>query len=256
MQVLMASLFFILGVIWGSFFNVVIYRVPLEKTIVTGRSMCPSCGHVLEPIELIPIFSIIFLRFKCRHCKSSISPRYLVVELMTGLGWLGAYILSQDNLWLAISGCLLVSLCIIVAFIDYDTHYIPDTVLLVFGVGQLIVMFLSGDFSWQRILSAIVGAILYGIIYFVAKWAYGQEAFGMGDIFYIFTLGIWFSVLDIVIVAFGAFFVAGLLLIGSALQKKLKKHQEIPFAPAMSIMALIMFFWGSNLKDFYMNWMF
>lgn len=252
----MASVFFILGIIWGSFFNVVIYRLPLEKTIVSGRSSCPSCGYVLKPLDLIPIFSILFLGFKCRNCKAPISPRYLLVELLTGLGWLVSYLLSPNDIWLAVSGCILVSLCIIVSFIDYDTHYISDSVLLIFGLGQVIVLLLSGNFDWKRIVSAFAGALLYGMIYIIAKWAYGHEAFGMGDIFYIFTLGIWFSILDIVIVAFGAFFVATILLIGSALQRKITRHKEIPFAPAMSIMAIIMFFFGTNLKEIYMNWMF
>lgn len=256
MIITIALIFFMLGTIFGSFFNVVIYRIPLEKTIVSGRSMCTSCGHVLEPIELVPIFSILFLGFKCRHCKSPISPRYLIVELITGLGWLASYLFNQNNLWMAISGCLLVSLSIIVSFIDYDTHYVPLDVIFVFAIGQLILIILTGNFSWEYIWSAFVGAILYGIIYIVAKIIYGQEAFGMGDIYYIFALGLWFSVLDVVILAFGAFFVAGVLLIGSFVHKSLERHQEIPFAPAMSIMALIMFFVGTNLKDLYMNWMF
>jgi len=164
-KIMIASLVFILGVVFGSFFNVVIYRVPLEKSIAKGRSMCPSCGHVLTSVELIPVVSIIMQGFKCKHCKEPISPRYLIVELLTGLLWLASYLIFQDQgPWMVVSACLLVSLCLIIGYIDFDTQYISDSVLLVFWLGRMAVTFFTNEFNWELLFSLLVGAGLYSLI--------------------------------------------------------------------------------------------
>lgn len=241
---MIAGLVFILGVIFGSFYNVVIYRVPLEKSVMKGRSMCPSCGHVLTAVELIPIVSIIMQRFKCKHCQAPISPRYLVVELLTGVLWLlSYYAYSDQGLWMVASSCLLVSLCIIIGYIDFDTQYISDSVLFFFWIGRMIVMYMTGESYITMIWSIGVGALFYSMIYFGAKAYYKQEAFGMGDIFYLAALGSWFTPLDTFKIAYGSFFVAGFILLVASIFKRFKLKQEIPFGPSMSIMAILLNFW-------------
>lgn len=250
------SLVFIFGVVLGSFYNVVIYRVPLEKSIAKGRSMCPSCGHTLTAIELIPVLSILIQGFKCRSCKQPISPRYLIVELMTGLIWLLSYVILQDQgPWMVVSACLLSSMAIIVAYIDYDTQYISDSVLLVFLLLRLAVIYMTGESYLTALWSMLTGAAIYGVIYYAALAYYKKEAFGMGDIFYLAVLGAWFDPLDTALIALGSFFVAGLILLVLGLFKKFRRHQEIPFGPAMSIMAVIMYHWGDILKEVYTKWM-
>ena len=244
---MIASLVFILGVVFGSFFNVVIYRVPLEKSVMKGRSMCPSCGHVLTASELIPVVSILLQGFKCKHCQQPISPRYLIVELLTGFSWLAAYLaFSSQGLWMVVSACLLISLCIIIGYIDFDTQYISDSVLFFFWLLRLGVIYMTGESYIDMLWSMGAGALLYAAIYFGAKAYYKEEAFGMGDIFYLMALGSWFSPYDIIVVGFGAFFVAGFILLLATIFKKFKfkLKQEIPFGPAISIMAVIMYFWG------------
>lgn len=242
---MIASLIFVLGVIFGSFFNVVIYRIPLEKSIAKGRSMCPSCGHTLTASELIPIVSIIIQKFKCKHCKEPISPRYLIVELLTGIVWLASYLIFQNQgLGMVASGCFLGSLCIIIGYIDYDTQYISDSVLLVFWLLRLAVMFITKESYITMLWSMLVGAALYSLIYFGAKAYYKREAFGIGDILYLAVLGSWFTPLNTAIVGYGAFFVAGAILLVASIFKNIKMKQEIPFGPSMSIMAIILYFWG------------
>ena len=92
---MVALLLFVFGVLFGSFFNVVIYRVPRDISVVKGRSMCPNCGHTLSALELMPLVSILFLRFRCKNCRQKISARYFLIELITGLGWAGIYWLVQ-----------------------------------------------------------------------------------------------------------------------------------------------------------------
>lgn len=254
---MIASLVFVLGVVFGSFYNVVIYRVPLELSVMKGRSMCPNCKHTLTAIELIPILSIIAQRFKCRNCRQPISPRYLIVELLTGLAWLMSYqVFHEQGLWMVASGCLLVSMCIIVAYIDYDTQLISDAVLLVFFLARLAVIYMTGESYVTMLWSILVGALSYGLIYLGALAYYRREAFGMGDIFYLATIGAWFQPLDTAIIALGSFFVAGLILLVLGIFKRFKRQQEIPFGPAISIMAIIMYHWGDIIKEVYTKWMF
>lgn len=255
----MAVLVFILGLVFGSFYNVVIYRVPLEKSIINGRSACPNCSHVLGALELIPLLSIVIQGFKCKHCKVPISPRYFIVELLTGTLWWGAYLFFIDQgIWMVISACLLISLGIIVGYIDFDTHFISDIVLLIFLVGRLSLIWLTGESYLETICSMLVALVVYGAIYWLAKFYYKQEAFGPGDITYLITLGSWFRPLDIALVAIGSFFIAGLLLLVITFIAKLKfdAKKEIPFGPAMSIMAILFYFWGDYIKELYIQWVF
>ncbi|HXS15496.1 MAG TPA: prepilin peptidase, partial [Candidatus Saccharimonadales bacterium] len=83
---------FIFGICLGSFLGVVIDRVPQKKTILYGRSVCDFCGHTLSAVDLVPVFSFLFLRGKCRYCKKKLSPFYLFIEIFTGLIMLGFYI--------------------------------------------------------------------------------------------------------------------------------------------------------------------
>src|SRR6056297_3214301 len=118
-------LFLILGLILGSFLNVVIYRLPNNKSIVSPPSSCGSCGHRLGALDLVPVLSYIFLRVKCRHCGAKISARYPLVELLTGgifalLFW--RFGLSVDFLRFAMLSCILIT----ASLIDIDHRIIPD----------------------------------------------------------------------------------------------------------------------------------
>ena len=108
------------------------------------------------------------------------------------------------------------------------------------------VTFFTNEFNWELLLSLLVGAGLYSLIYFGAKAYYKKEAFGMGDILYLAALSSWFSPLNTLILGYGSFFVAGaILLIATIFKKfKFKLKEEVPFGPAMSIMAVILYFWG------------
>ena len=144
------------------------------------------------------------------------------------------------------SAYLLASLCLIIGYIDFDTQYISDSVLLVFWLGRMAVTFFTNEFNWELLFSLLVGAGLYSLIYFGAKAYYKKEAFRMEDILYLAALSSWFSPLNTLILGYGSFFVAGaILLIATIFKKfKFKLKEEVPFGPAMSIMAVILYFWG------------
>ncbi len=127
-------LIIIFGLIVGSFFNVCIYRIPIKKSIIVPeRSYCPKCNHFLGVLDNIPIFSYIFLKGKCRYCKESISPRYIIVESLTAI--LFALLLhrsSQMNhdpryiILYLLEMCIFVGFLIVISFIDFEHFIIPD----------------------------------------------------------------------------------------------------------------------------------
>jgi leader peptidase (prepilin peptidase)/N-methyltransferase len=197
---------FAFGLCWGSFLNVCIYRLPRGKSVVTPRSACPHCGDPIPLYHNVPVLSWLILRGKCRSCKQPISPRYLVVELLTGLLFLGCYAhfgLTLAALKCAVLGYLLLGL----VFTDAETKLLPDAMTLpglVLGIAFSLVvpvndlasriMFglvspaLRSEISWRvwslsdSLLGAAVGAsFLYGAaaIYLRTR---GVEGMGFGDV--------------------------------------------------------------------------
>ena len=135
-QITVILLIFITGLVLGSFFNVVICRVPEKKSIVKPRSSCPSCGAVLMPIDLIPVLSFLLQKGKCRYCKSPISPQYLLVELAAGLMFTAIYLKYGISPEFFFAGYLM-SILLIVFFIDLKHMIIPNGLVLVGIAGGL-----------------------------------------------------------------------------------------------------------------------
>ena len=197
---------FALGLCFGSFLNVCIYRLPLGKSVVAPRSACPHCGDMIPLYHNLPVLSWLILRGKCRSCKQAISPRYLVVEVLTGLLFLGCY--SHFGLTLAALKCAVLGYLLLgLIFTDAETKLLPDAMTLpglALGIAFSLVVpvndlasriipglvspALRGEISWRMwsltdsLLGAAVGAsFLYGAaaIYLRAR---GVEGMGFGDV--------------------------------------------------------------------------
>ena len=131
---------FIMGTVLGSFFTLAVYRIPLKKDITHERSFCPNCNHRLEFLDLIPILSYIFLGGKCRYCKQKIRPRYLILEICSGLLFMLFYIslkinifnLDLNKIYYLIFGIFYLSTILIIAGIEKEKNYIPNA-LFIFG---------------------------------------------------------------------------------------------------------------------------
>ncbi|HLB86913.1 MAG TPA: prepilin peptidase [Terriglobales bacterium] len=206
MDLVFASAIFLLGLAFGSFLNVCIYRLPRHLSVVRPGSACPECQHAIRFYDNVPILSWLLLRGRCRDCKARISPRYLVVELLTGALFLACYAhfgLTLATLKYCVFGFLLLGLI----FTDAETHLLPDKMTLPgLGIGLLFSLavpvndlasqFLPGlfslpvssDISWHllsladALLGAAVGAsFIYGAgaIYLRAR---GVEGMGFGDV--------------------------------------------------------------------------
>ena len=154
---------FILGSVIGSFLNVVILRTPLKQSIVVNRSHCMTCGNQLKNIDLIPIFSYIFLGGKCRFCKSRISPRYWIVELLTALVYVAAVCVLGISVEL-IFALVLFPVLIVASGIDIDYMQIPYTCSIVVAVLGIISIFTDGAPWHEHLLGAVVVAVPFAIL--------------------------------------------------------------------------------------------
>ena len=241
----------------GSFLNVCIYRIPVGKSIVTGSSSCPGCGHRLTPIDLVPLFSWLFLGGKCRHCKARVSPQYPIIEALTGVLFVLLY------LKLGISWCLLIyaaltSLLIVISMIDYKHMMIPNGLIiagLVVGAAKLIATIFTGHFgNWATyVIGFFAGGLPLLLIAMFCAFVLKKEAIGGGDIKLMAMAGLivgW----RLIAVAYLIGIIAGALISVILLATKIKQRgDEIPFGPFLSLGILVSIFFGAQLISWYMG---
>lgn len=237
---------FILGSMIGSFLNVVVYRVPLGRGFVKGRSACPNCGTQIKPYDLIPVLSYILLGAKCRNCKNHIAMRYPLVEFTVGIVWVGT-VWIKGFTWLSLCLCIYAALLVVIALIDWDTMLILDKlVICVFLVAIPFCMLPDSLMWWER-----VGGFFTISLPLLIITCCINGAFGGGDIKFMAAsgviLGIWNSLV--------AFFVAILLGGGYAIYllyiKKVGKKQPMPFGPFLCIGCYVAALWGEELIQWY-----
>ncbi|MCH6266692.1 prepilin peptidase [Neobacillus citreus] len=238
------------GLVFGSFFNVIGLRVPLKQSIVRPRSACPTCGHQLTPLELIPVISYLFQKGKCRGCQSRISPIYPIMELLTGILFAAAPYLVG---W---SGELVVALTLISLFmiiIVSDIHYmiIPDKILIWFaGIFLLERIFFPLNPWWDSLVGAVTGFTLLLVIAIVSK-----GGMGFGDVKLYAVLGFVLG-FKLVLLSFFLSTLYGAVIGGMALLFRIvNKRQPIPFGPFIAAGTLSAYFWGSNIINFYIDFL-
>ena len=251
MELLFQGAIFALGLCFGSFLNVCIYRLPREKSVVTPRSACPHCGNLIPLYHNVPVLSWLILRGKCRSCKQPISPRYLVVELLTGALFLACYLHFGPTLAMvkcAVLGFLLFGLI----FTDAETKLLPDAMTLpglAMGIGLsllvpvndlasrimpgLVSPTMRGDMSWRRgslsvsLLGAAVGAsFLYGAaaIYLRAR---GVEGMGFGDVKLMAMIGAFLGTKLTVLTIFAASLAGSLFGLSTVLAVWMKRRRRV-----------------------------
>ena len=170
------------GLAWGSFLNVVIYRLPLRMSLFKPSSSCPHCNEKIKFYDNIPVLSFLLLRGKCRHCKGRISSRYPLVELLTAVSFLLLY--SQYSLsFFFFASCLFACALIALGFIDFYHQILPDEITLPGLLLALIYSLFRTDLNLrQALIGAVAGAgfllFIYGAYYLLRK----KEGLGLGDV--------------------------------------------------------------------------
>ncbi len=239
---------FIMGLIFGSFANVCIYRMPRDMSIMKPASHCTNCNNFIKWYDNIPIISYLFLRGKCRNCGAKISFIYPAIEFLCGLLFASMYFHFGFS-YVLMPFCLLAFSLLVITAIDFEFQIIPDEFSFMLMIVGLIISFFNpilGDAFLQRILNSFIGLLVGGgsllFVAIVGKWIFKKDAMGGGDIKLMAGVGAfigWEKVLFAIFLGslFGS--IVGIFLI---LLKKIIKKQEIAFGPYLALGSYIVLF--------------
>jgi len=251
----MMLIVFAAGLCIGSFLNVCIYRIPESRSIVTPPSSCPSCGYRIRYYDNIPVISYLFLLGKCRQCGVRISPRYPLVELLTGFFALAVYFRFGLSLQ-ALAYFAFIATLIVITFIDIDHRIIPNAISL-----PGIPIFFAASFAVPSLtwLDALLGILIGGGILYAVAWTYlfftKREGMGGGDIKLLAMMGGmigWKGVFFTIFVSSAIGTVTGLAIM-AATRKNMKL--AVPFGPFLALGAVIYIFFGQELILWYFRLM-
>lgn len=267
----------VLGLIIGSFLNVVIHRLPMmmerewlaeaaevlgqaapeagEKfNLVVPRSRCPHCGHAITALENVPVLSYLFLRGRCSACRGRISPRYVLVELLCGIlsGWVAWHFGFG---WQALAALLFTWILIPLAAIDLETQLLPDSITLP-ALWLGILLNLRNVFTDlpSAVLGAVAGYLTLWAVYHVFRLLTGKEGMGPGDFKLYALLGAWLGwqqLLVVLLLASGVGSVVGLLLV--VLRRVARLDTPVPFGPFLAAAGWIALLWGATLTRAYLG---
>ena len=247
MKIIYLILFFILGTILGSFYNVVAFRTSNKESIVKPRSHCPKCNHVLKWYELIPILSFIIQKGRCRSCKSKISIFYPIMELSSGLLFAVSFYSFGFSKEILIA-LALSSLFIIITVTDLNYYIIPDEVNLSFAIIIFIINLISYGIKGALEYS-FYGLIMFLFMYILmlmGNYLFKQESLGGGDIKLLFVLG---SSMPLVLSFFGLTLGAFIALPLSLYLYIKRKDKILPFGPFLVAGFLIIYLLKIDIND-------
>lgn len=237
MNYLFCIFFLLLGMILGSFYNVVGWRLPKGESIIYPPSHCPNCNHQLKILDLIPVFSFILQRGKCRYCKNKIAWYYPVFEFLCGVVFMLCYLVFGITPEL-LKALTFVSMLIIIMVSDFNYMIIPDEVLLFFGC--LLALEIGIIDGYKVLISSLINGLIAFVVMYLLKtlgdFMFKKESMGGGDIKLMFIFGL----------VLGAPFAIISIFIGSLVGLPislilLSKNSEhiVPFGPYLSIGAII-----------------
>jgi len=267
----------ILGLIVGSFLNVVIHRTPIvlmrnwqrdcqeltgpaeniashEKfNLITPRSRCPHCGHAITALENIPVVSYLWLRGKCSACREPISPRYPFVEILSAM-------LAAVTAWhfgfntAGIAAIFLTWLLIALVFIDIDHMLLPDIMVLPFlWVGLLLNLFNVFTPLSQAVVGAVAGYLSLWLVFQVFKLITGKEGMGYGD-FKLFALfGAWFGWQSLPLIILLSSFIGAVIGIGLIVFQGRDRAKPLPFGPYLAAAGWVTMLWGDEITRQYLQ---
>ena len=240
----------------GSFLNVCIYRIPEGKSINFPRSHCMKCGHVLGPQELVPVLSYLALGGKCKSCKASISPRYMCIEILTGIGFGTIYTIYGTSSQ-TIFHCIFLSFMIVLTMIDWD-HMILPTRIIMWGTGFTLIIKLI-EYSINREIVVLLESILGGLAGFLIFWLLykgsimilKKEGLGYGDVRLMGLLGLYIGIDYIFLMIIIACIVASIF--GIIFLAINKESRPFPLGPFLNLGAFIIILYGDQILTLYMH---
>jgi len=272
-----ASVGALVGLLIGSFLNVVIHRLPkmLDRgwraqcaeltgeaapgeppyNLVVPRSQCPACGHPISPLENIPVVSYLVLRGRCSACHVAISARYPLVELLTG-GLTAAAVLRFGFTPTALAACVLLWSLTALTFIDFDTQLLPDNITLPLAWAGLIAnvagLAPAGTSLRDAVIGAVAGYLALWSVYWIFKLVRGKEGMGYGDFKLLAALGAWLGWQMLPLIVLLSSVIGALIGIGLVVFKGRDHQIPLAFGPYLAIAGAIALFFGKPLMALYL----
>jgi leader peptidase (prepilin peptidase)/N-methyltransferase len=266
----------VLGLLVGSFLNVVIYRLPIMMeqdwrtqcdelnnktpevvasfTLSVPRSRCPHCNHAIKAIENIPVISYLFLGGKCKQCKAPISKRYPLIEALTGLlSGIVAWHFGFD--WACLGALLLTWSLITLTFIDIDHQLLPDSITLpLLWLGIVFNLFTVYTDLTSSVIGAIAGYLSLWLVFHGFKLVTGKEGMGYGDFKLLAALGAWFGWLILPSIILLSSLVGAIVGISLIVFGQHQRNVPIPFGPYLAAAGWIALVWGDAITYAYLSW--
>ncbi len=250
---------FLIGILIGSFLNVVIYRIPRNESIAFPPSHCPRCKHKLSILDLVPIFSYLSLRGRCRYCHKGISMQYPIVECVTGLLFSFSYLhffgalpssFALSNVINLLFYFFILSSLIAIFVIDWEEGIIPFKILFP-ALFTTVLYLIQSDVStfWVHLISAFAAGCFFLIIFLVTR----GRGMGFGDVVLAFFMGMLLGFPSIVGALYIAFLTgAGVSLILISLGRKKMSGSTIAFGPFLVVGTIIFLFWKEELLHLFL----
>lgn len=253
---------FILGLVIGCFLTVCISRIPLGQSIIKPPSHCTNCGTRLRPLDLVPVFSYLFLRGRCRYCGTKVSARYPIVELVTAVSFLllfNRFSISVEFF----ASAFLTSILICVIYIDWEYKIIPNGIVLISLIGGAVLFFYNifnpvefyGD---RNIFNPLIGMIVgSGTLLLVAVFGAiafkTSDAMGMGDIKLLAPIGLFLGWRLTVVSLFISIILAGLASIFLLVINKINRRSTLAFGPFIAVGSFIALVYGWKIIELYFS---
>lgn len=242
------SFFFITGSCLGSFVNVVIYRLPRHLGIARGRSFCPACGHTLAPADLVPVFSWIFLKRRCRYCGAPISFRYPLGEILGGLCAVLCPLVLGFTWGALLAFCVLLPLYAL-AMIDLDTHEIPDSLIIALAVPALAALLVFPEVLWWERLIGLAAVSLPMLLMNLLI----RDSFGGGDIKLMLVCGFLLGWQQALLAGFLALVAGGICGAVLWISGKKGRKDHFAFGPFLAGGVAVALLWGPTLLHTYLT---
>lgn len=242
--------YFFTGLLFGSFYALCIYRIPRGESIVAHPSHCENCQARLQPQDLVPFFSWLALRGKCRYCGTAISWKHPAVELLSAGLFTAAFVVMEDTKYL-LPALALLSVLILVSLIDIEHYLIPNRIIVAGAIVALILNIIFHFITWEEmLLGMLTGG---GILYLLALLSKG--GLGGGDIKLAALVGTYLGWQKVVLALFLGSFLAAV--VGSILILSGRKSSKdpLPFGPFLSMGSLLSMFYGQEIILRYLNFM-
>jgi len=258
----LSAFVFLAGLCIGSFLNVCIWRIPRDESIVFPGSHCPACGHAIAPWDNIPLLSWLILNGRCRHCRGPISPRYFLVELLTGALFTALWLVHGVSVLTPVY-LLFAAALVMATFIDLDHLILPDRVTLGGMILGPVLSFALPALQGQTqrlpaLVHSLIGLALgYGLLWLVAtlgRLILKRDAMGMGDLKLLGAIGACLGGQAVLFTIFVSSLTGTLLGLGLIAAGKKELQSKIPYGPHLALAAVLWMLCGPACIAAYLRW--